>query len=98
MADADQDEEDNGDGIRVIGGRWPTDGHPWRLSHDDAVLFVDSDELELLVDPASACGDDESPVGVDTEEDGRRRLRVQGDPDTLRRLPQCSLDAVKARE
>lgn len=45
-ADADEDQSDNGD-IRVVGGRWLTDGHPWRLSHDDAVLFVDSDELQL---------------------------------------------------
>lgn len=84
-----EDQAGDGDGIRVIGGRWPTDGHPWRLSHDDAVLFVDSDELQLFVDPAGAGGDD-LPVGIDIEEDGRRRLRVQSDPDALRRLPQCS--------
>lgn len=96
-ADADEDQAGDGEGVRVIGGRWPTDGHPWRLSHDDAVLFVDSDELQLLVDPASACGG-ELPVGVDTDVDGRRRLRVQSDPETLRRLPQCSLDAAKARK
>ncbi|OBK59123.1 hypothetical protein A5653_06725 [Mycobacterium colombiense] len=88
-ADAEDQAGDDGDGIRVIGGRWPTDGHPWRLSHDDAVLFVDSDELQLFVDPAGAGGDD-LPVGIDIEEDGRRRLRVQSDPDALRRLPQCS--------
>ncbi|OBH53253.1 hypothetical protein [Mycobacterium sp. E2479] len=97
MVDADGDEDADGDTIRVIGGRWPTDGHPWRLSHDDAVLFVDGDELDLLVDPASG-GGDELPVRVGTEEDGRRRLRVEKDPDTLRRLRQCSLDAGKARE
>ncbi|OMB94879.1 hypothetical protein [Mycobacterium colombiense] len=88
-ADAEDQAGDDGDGIRVIGGRWPTDGHPWRLSHDDAVLFVDSDELQLFVDPAGVGGDD-LPVGIDIEEDGRRRLRVQSDPDALRRLPQCS--------
>ncbi|WP_172828481.1 hypothetical protein, partial [Mycobacterium colombiense] len=87
-ADA-EDQAGDGDGIRVIGGRWPTDGHPWRLSHDDAVLFVDADELQLFVDPAGSGGDD-LPVGIDIEEDGRRRLRVQSDPDALRRLPQCS--------
>jgi hypothetical protein len=96
-ADADEGRAGDGDGIWVVGGRWPTDGHPWRLSHDDAVLFVDSNELELLVDPACARGD-ELPVGVDTEEDGRRRLRVRNDPEALRRLPQCALDAVKARK
>ncbi|WP_155763003.1 hypothetical protein [Mycobacterium colombiense] len=88
-ADAEDQAGDDGDGIRVIGGRWPTDGHPWRLSHDDAVLFVDADELQLFVDPAGSGGDD-LPVGIDIEEDGRRRLRVQSDPDALRRLPQCS--------
>ncbi|OBJ41433.1 hypothetical protein A5621_09535 [Mycobacterium colombiense] len=88
-ADAEDQAGDDGDGIRVIGGRWPTDGHQWRLSHDDAVLFVDADELQLFVDPAGSGGDD-LPVGIDIEEDGRRRLRVQSDPDALRRLPQCS--------
>ncbi|OBB95003.1 hypothetical protein [Mycobacterium sp. 852002-40037_SCH5390672] len=95
--DADEGQADDGHGIRVVGGRWPTDGHPWRLSHDDAVLFVDSNELQLLVDPASECRG-ELPVGVDTEEDGRRRLQVRSDPDALRRLPQCAPDAVNARE
>jgi hypothetical protein len=92
-ADADEGQPADADGIRVVGGRWPTDGHPWRLSHDDAVLFVDSNELQLLIDPAG--GGPELPVGVGVEEGGRRRLRVQGDPDTLRRLPHCSSDAGK---
>ncbi|WP_197694593.1 hypothetical protein, partial [Mycobacterium sp. 852002-51971_SCH5477799-a] len=96
---AEEDEGETGGGgeIRVIGGRWPTDGHPWRLSHDDAVLFVDSDELQLFVDPASECGD-QLPIGVDAEEGGLRRLRVPSDPEMLRRLPQCSLDAADPRE
>jgi hypothetical protein len=96
-SDADEGEAGDGDGFRIIGGRWPTDGHPWRLSHDDAVLFVDSDELQLFVDPAGG-GGDELPVGVDIEEDGRRRLWVPSHPEALRRLPQCSLDAAKAHE
>jgi hypothetical protein len=57
------------------------------------VLFVDSNELQLLIDPAG--GGPELPVGVGVEEGGRRRLRVQGDPDTLRRLPHCSSGAGK---
>ncbi|OBI36645.1 hypothetical protein [Mycobacterium colombiense] len=85
---ADEGEAGELDEIRAIGGRWPTDGHPWRLSHDDAVLFVDSDELQLVVDPAEA-GGHEMPVGVDTDEDGRRRLCVPSDPGLLRRLPHC---------
>ncbi|MDM4142173.1 MULTISPECIES: hypothetical protein [Mycobacterium] len=88
MADADDDQAGDVDGVRVVGGRWPADGHPWRLSHDDAVLFVDADELELFVDPASA-GGREVPVGVDTGADGRRRLRAQSDPGLLRGLVHC---------
>src|SRR6201996_3087138 len=43
----------NGD-IQLIGGRWAPDGQPWKLSNDDAVLFADSQELQLLVDPDCA--------------------------------------------
>jgi hypothetical protein len=89
MADEEEGEAGDGDAIRVIGGRWPTDGHPWTLSHDDAVLFVDSNELQLFVDPAGERGDELS-IGVDTAEGGRRRLRVQSNPDALHRLPHCS--------
>ncbi|OSC28063.1 hypothetical protein B8W69_12680 [Mycobacterium vulneris] len=86
--EADEGEAVEGDGIRAVGGRWPTDGHPWRLSQDDAVLFVDSGELQLLVDPGGASGA-ELPVDVDAGDDGRRLLRVPSDPDLLRRLPRC---------
>jgi hypothetical protein len=76
--------------IRLIGGRWPTDSEPWKLSTDDAMLFVDSQELQLLVEPDSA-GGDELPIGVAAAADGRRHLRVAGkDPDRLHRLEQCS--------
>lgn len=75
--------------VRVVGGRWPTDGHPWKLSHDDAVLFADSGEVELLIDPTTGAGR-ELPVGVRTEDDGRRRLWVENDADALRRLSRCS--------
>ena len=30
------DEEDDNTDIRLVGGRWPTDGRPWKLSNDDA--------------------------------------------------------------
>ncbi|OBG25792.1 hypothetical protein [Mycobacterium sp. 852002-51057_SCH5723018] len=88
MAEAAEGDDGDRNGIRLVGGRWPGDGHPWKLSHDDAVLFVDSDELQLLVDPGSA-GAAELPFGVAADGDGRRRLRVQSDPDALHRLPQC---------
>jgi hypothetical protein len=94
-----QEGEGGEDGdIRLIGGRWPTDGQPWKLSHDDAILFVDSHELQLLVDPDSA-GGDELPIGVATAVDGRRQLRVTGkDPDGLHRLPHCSPTAGPSEE
>ena len=78
----------NGD-IQLIGGRWAPDGQPWKLSNDDAVLFADSQELQLLVDPDCA-GGDELPIGTASTEDGRRHLRAVGrDRDSLHRLPQC---------
>jgi hypothetical protein len=82
-------DEPRGD-IQLIGGRWPSDGQPWKLSNDDALLFVDSQEVQLLVEPDGA-GGDELPIGVAAGADERRYLRVAGeDPDKLRRLPQCS--------
>ena len=78
----------DGDDIRFVGGRWPSDGRPWKLSNDDAMLFVESGELQLHVAPSSA-GGNEVPIGVATTEDGRRHLQVEGnDPDMLHRLPQ----------
>jgi hypothetical protein len=41
--DTDEHDDDRTD-IRLVGGRWPTDGHPWKLSNDDAMLYVDSGE------------------------------------------------------
>jgi hypothetical protein len=87
--DGDSQGKGRGD-IRFVGGRWPTDGHPWKLSNDDAVLFVDSGELQLFVEPDSSDGD-ELPVGIATAADGGRQLRVAGEhPDGLHRLSQCS--------
>jgi hypothetical protein len=96
---AEDAEGQNGDGnIRLIGGRWPGDGQSWKLSNDDALLFVDSEELQLLVEPDGA-GGDELPIGVATAENGRRQLRVAGtDPDPLHRLPRCSPTAVRSED
>ncbi len=85
MAGADESEDGDRDGLRLVGGRWPTDGHPWKLSHDDAMLFVESGELEILLE-----GDGETPIGVVADGDGRRRLQVDSDPDALHRLPHCA--------
>lgn len=89
-ADEPEGQEDGRGDIRLLGGRWPTDGQPWKLSNDDAMLFVDSGELQLFVELDS--GDRrELPIGVVTAADGRRYLQVQGnDPDRLHRLPPCS--------
>jgi hypothetical protein len=82
------DDEDSAD-VRLVGGRWPTDGQPWTLSNDDAMLFVDSGELELLMEPDSVSGGG-PPISVATAADGQRYLQVANeDPDKLRRLPRC---------
>ncbi|MGO9733778.1 hypothetical protein [Mycobacterium sp.] len=82
------DDEEAGD-LRLVGGRWPTDGRPWTLSNDDAMLFVDSGELELLMEPDSVSGGG-PPISVATAADGQRYLQVANeDPDKLRRLPRC---------
>ena len=79
--------------LRVVGGHWPGDGHPWKLSNDDAMLFVESGELQLFLGDNVADG--KAPtIGVTTTEKGQRYLRVEGgDPDELHRLPQCTPDA-----
>ncbi|MFZ3319826.1 hypothetical protein, partial [Mycobacterium sp.] len=48
-------DEEDGD-VRLVGGRWPTDGQPWPLSNDDAMLVVDSGDWELLLDPDRVSG------------------------------------------
>jgi hypothetical protein len=97
-AEDGQEQESDCKDIRLIGGRWPTDGHPWKLSNDDAMLFVDSGELQLLVEPDSA-GGHELRIGVATAADGRRRLQVDGaEPHTLHRLPQCTVTADRSED
>lgn len=82
---AEESEDAEPQPIRTVGGEWPTDGRPWKLSNDDAVLYVGSQELELLVGPDTA-GGNELPISVATAADGQPYLRVEGDPDRLRRL------------
>jgi hypothetical protein len=88
-----QGQEGNSDDIRFIGGRWPTDGHPWRISNDDAALFIDSQELLLLMEADSPSGGD-LRIAVASAADGQRRLQVDGkDAGALHRLPQCTAAA-----
>ncbi len=83
------EEEDNNTEIRLVGGRWPTDGQPWQLSNDDAMLYVESGELQLLMEPDSVSGDGPA-ISVATAADGRRYLQVENeDADKLQRLPRC---------
>ncbi len=89
----DDGESHEPNGISLVGGRWPGDGHPWKLSNDDAMVFVDSGELQLLIDPEHA-GGKELRICVDTAADGRRRLQVDGaGSDLLYELPRCSATA-----
>ncbi|MGA8328874.1 MAG: hypothetical protein WB777_06235, partial [Mycobacterium sp.] len=85
-ADVDDHDGDRPD-IRLVGGRWPTDGHPWKLSNDDAMLYIDSGELQLFMEPDSVSGDG-APISVATAPDGQHYLQVENeDPDKLQRLP-----------
>ena len=75
--------------VRLVGGRWPTDEHPWKLSNDDAVLYADSGELQLFMEPDSVSGDGPA-ITVATADDGRRYLQIENeDADKLQRLPRC---------
>jgi hypothetical protein len=86
----DDEEDDNLESnIRLVGGRWPTDGQPWKLSNDDAMLYVDSGELQLLMEPDTVSGEGRA-ISVATAVDGRRYLQVENeDADKLRRIPRC---------
>jgi len=85
-ADTNEQDDDRTD-IGLVGGRWPTDGHPWKLSNDDAMLYVDSGELQLFMEPDSVSGDG-APISVATAPDGQHYLQVENeDPAKLQRLP-----------
>ncbi|OBK40899.1 hypothetical protein A5658_20205 [Mycobacterium sp. 1245111.1] len=94
-----QDEDGNSSGIRLVGGRWPTDGHPWKLSNDDAMLYVDSGELQLFMAPDSVSGDGPA-INVATDPNGRRYLQVENeDAEKLQRLPRdCGQDNAMNRK
>jgi hypothetical protein len=95
-ADVDDHDGDRPD-IRLVGGRWPTDGHPWKLSNDDAMLYVDSGELQLFMEPDSVSGDG-APISVATGPNGQHYLQVENeDPDKLQRLPGLDRQGAEIR-
>jgi hypothetical protein len=79
--------------VRLVGGGWPTDGQPWTLSYDDAMLYADSGELRLFMEPDSVGGDG-AAISVATADNGRRYLQVENeDSGKLQRLPRrCGQD------
>lgn len=83
------DQEADNSAVRLVGGHWPTDQHPWKLSNDDAMLYADSGELQLFMEPDSVSGDGPA-ISVATAGDGRRYLQVENeDAGKLQRLPRC---------
>ena len=83
------DEEADPPEIRLVSGRWPTDGKPWKLSNDDAMLYAESGELQLFIEPDSVSGKAPS-ISVATAGNGRRYLQVENeDSGKLQRLPRC---------
>jgi hypothetical protein len=78
--------EDADQVIQLVGGAWPTDGKPWKISDNDGVLMLDSEQLELFV---ASTG---QPIHVATSSLGRRFLRTNPDDqgvDNLAALPEC---------
>lgn len=77
--------------IQLVGGGWPTDGKPWRISDSDAALSVKSGGLALFV-AADVTGGTAQPIGVSTSSKGRLFLRADrniGTVDNLGELPHC---------
>jgi hypothetical protein len=78
--------EDADQVIQLVGGAWPTDGTPWKISDNDGVLMLDAGQLELFIAPTG------QPIHVSTSSRGRRFLRSDPDDqgvDNLAALPEC---------
>jgi hypothetical protein len=83
------DEDADPPEVRLVSGRWPADGKPWKLSYDDAMLYADSGELQLFLEPDSVSGDGPA-ISVAATDNGRRYLQVENeDSGKLQRLPRC---------
>jgi hypothetical protein len=83
--------EDVDEVIQLVGGPWPTDGKPYRISDNDGSLLVESNELELFIDPAIA--GTEQLLHTSMSSLGRRFLRTnpnEGNVDNLDSLPECT--------
>jgi hypothetical protein len=77
--------------LQMVGGEWPGDGKPWRISDSDGALWVHKETLQLFV-AAAAAGGTEQPIGVSTSSKGRLFLRTDpnsGIVDNLAGLPTC---------
>ena len=83
--------EDIDEMIQLVGGLWPTDGKPWRISDNDGALLIDEGKLKLFVE---AGGGVEQPIHVSTSSKGRRFLRTnpnEGPVDNLSNLSDCPI-------
>jgi hypothetical protein len=84
-------DEDADQVIQLVGGPWPTDGKQYKISDNDGALLVESEELELFIDPSIAGV--EQPLHVAMSPLGRRFLRTnpnEGNVDNLDSLPECT--------
>lgn len=84
--------EDADEVLQLVGGAWPTDGKPWKISDNDGVLMVDAGRLELYIEPSAGDGT-EQPIHVSKSSLGRGYLRSNPDPEgenNLASLPECA--------
>lgn len=81
----DDPKEDVDDVLQQVGGAWPTDQEPWRMTVNDGVLLVESGQLALFAN--------DQPIGVATSSANREFLRTNPDdsgPNNLGSLPECA--------
>lgn len=77
--------------LQLVGGLWPTDGKPWKISDSDGALVVAAKKVELYIAPSTP-GGAEQPIHVSTSTAGRPYLRSNPDPNggnNLATLPEC---------
>lgn len=80
----DDKKADDDDVLQQVGGGWPTDQEPWRITVNDGVLLVKSGQLALF--------SNDQPISVATSSANREYLRSDPNPsapDNLDALPEC---------